>query len=784
MKNPFKYFTGALKSTLRKKFIFVFTLYVGLISAFIYFYFPLKQEKQALVFAADKARSIAGMTAFNVSSILVFEDREDMKKILDSVKQNPDIVYLVVLDSKGDIFSVLNHEAAVNADFKFMAREEPVSADGSIYRTSAPIIHNNGQIGQLFLGMSLENIHIQVARSKQTITMVSLVIFILGALAVFLISVVITNPLKKMVHTIEEISTGDLSKRVFISANDEVGRLADSFNAMVAKLENSSRELKQVNDELESKVMTRTKKLQIEVNERFLAQEALKKSEEKYRNVVEYASEGIFVAQDMVFKFCNPRVAEVIGFPLEELKNKSFAEIIHPDDREMVLERHKRRLKGEQFQEYYPFRVITRVGKIKWVEIKPVLIQWEGKSASLNFLSDITERKKVEDERQRLESQLLHAQKMESIGTLAGGIAHDFNNILSAVIGYTELTLDHVPEDGIARFNLERVLASANRAKEMVKQILAFSRKGEGERKPIQLKEVVEELLTLLRSTFPTTIEIHRDLAESTNPVLANKSEMHRVVMNLCTNASHAMKEDGGILSVSLKEVDLAPGCTNGKDLEPGRYQQLTVSDTGVGMTPEIMSRIFEPYFTTKKEGEGTGMGLSVVHGIVKSCGGDITVFSTPGKGTTVHVFLPITGEKRAEEMTRQIEEPVRGGNETVLVVDDEPFIAELSKDVLENLGYRVIMKTGGMEALEVFKADPGKFHLAVVDQTMPHMTGIQLTREIKKIRPKFPVILCTGFSDAINEENYKMYGIDAFLMKPILPKELGMLVRKILVGV
>ncbi|MDQ1349939.1 MAG: Histidine kinase [Acidobacteriota bacterium] len=437
--------------------------------------------------------------------------------------------------------------------------------------------------------------------------------------------------------------------------------------------------------------------------------------------------------------------------------------------------------KASLFQEYYPFRVISKDGQVKWVEIKPVLIQWEGRPATLNFVSDITERRKVEEERQKLENQLRQAQKMESIGTLAGGIAHDFNNILSAVIGYTELTLEHATEENNVKFNLERVLSSANRAKEMVKQILAFSRKGEGERRPIRLNEVVEELLTLLRSTLPTTIEIYQDISGSTYPVIANKSEIHRIVMNLCTNAAHAMREEGGILSVSLKEVDLEPTDTNGKNLEPGRYQHLTVSDTGHGMTPEVLSRIFEPYFTTKKEGEGTGMGLSVVHGIIKSCGGDITVYSSPGKGTTVHVFLPCARDKRVEDTTGQIEEVVRGGNETVLVVDDEPFIAELSKEVLEELGYHVIMKTGGIEALEAFRADPGKFDLVVADQTMPHMTGVQLSREIKKIRPNFPVILCTGFSDAISEDNYKMYGIDAFLMKPILPKELAAAIRKIL---
>ena len=781
MKNPFTCFTGRFKNTLRKKFIFVFTIYVGIISAFIYFYFPLKLEKQALNIAADKARSITGMTALNVSSILIFEDREDMKKILDSIKQNRDIVYLVVLNSKGDVFSVFNHETAVQADYKFLAREEPVTADGFIYRTSSPIIHNNGQIGQLFLGMSLENIRTQVARSKQTIAMVSIVIFILGALAVFLISVVITHPLKHIVRTIEEISAGDLSKRVAFTANDEVGRLAASFNVMVAKLENYSGELKQLNDELENKVLERTKKLQIEVNERYLAQEALKKSEEKYRNVVEHAGEGIFVTQDMVFKFSNPRTAEVIGFSQEELKSKYFVEIIHPDDREMVLERHERRLTGEQFPEFYPFRVISKDGQEKWLEVNQVPIQWEGRPATLNFVSDITLRRKEEEERKALEARLSHSRKMEGIGTLAGGIAHDFNNILAAIIGYAELTLGIVPEGGDANYNLDGILSAANRAKEMIKRILTFSRKGEDKQEPILLSEAVDDLLKLIRAILPTTIEIHQNIEASTSPVMANESGIHQVLMNLCTNAGYAMREAGGILQVSLKEVDLESGSIGANNLAPGKYQQLTVSDTGHGMTPEVMARIFEPYYTTKKEGEGTGMGLSMVHGIVKRSGGDVIVYSSPGKGTNIHVFWPIAAGRSVAVPARQIEEPMRGGTETVLIVDDEPFIVELGKEFLEGLGYRVIMKTSSIEALKAFQAEPGKFDLVIADQTMPLMTGVQLTRELKKIRPTLPVILCTGFSDAVNEENYKMYGVDAFLMKPLSHKELSAAVCKVL---
>jgi PAS domain S-box-containing protein len=394
---------------------------------------------------------------------------------------------------------------------------------------------------------------------------------------------------------------------------------------------------------------------------------------------------------------------------------------------------------------------------------------------------DITEKTRAEEEKRKLEKKLQHALKMEAIGTLAGGIAHDFNNILAAIIGYTEMVSDDVPENSITMKNLQQVLQGAARAKELVKQILTFSSEDEGDRKPVLLENIVNESLNLLRASLPTTIDIRLNIHSPLHPILANQSQIHQVMMNLCTNAAYAMRENGGILEITLKEIDLNPNSIGQKNLEPGRYQQLSVSDTSTGIPPGIVNRIFEPYFTTKKPGEGSGMGLAVVYGIVRNHGGEITVYSEPGKGTTFHVYFKIAEIPMVSEEKNCKPGEIQGGNERVLFVDDELELAKLGEQILKNLGYQVVSATGSIEALEIFSNHPSYFDLVISDQTMPQMTGLQLTVELKKIRPDLPVIICTGFSENINEETYKSHGVNDFFMKPVTKKEIAAVIRRVL---
>jgi PAS domain S-box-containing protein len=694
-----------------------------------------------------------------------------MEEILDGVKQNKDLAYLVVLDNKGEVFSAINLETARQADYQFLSDKEPISGNQLIYRTAATVIHKKKQIGDIFLGLSLKNLRVQIEMSRETITYLSSAIFILGVVLVFLISTVITGPLKKMAHTIEEISSGDLSKRVTFSSKDEVGNLAQSFNLMVENLETYSKKLEELNNTLESKVVERTEKLQQEVNERKQAQEDLKKSEEKYRRLVDNSLVGIYITQDHVVKFCNRKFAEVFGFQgTEEVLGKHMEELVTKESwKRLNMVDNLKNVSESKAKVAIPRRYelngILRNGTIFQIEVFVSPITFQDKPALEGILMDITGRKQAEEERQKLEDH--------------GGIAHDFNNILSAIIGYTELTFNIVPEKSKAKSNLKRVLAASDRATELIKHILTFSRKSEKERRPILLNEVVDDVLKLMRSTLPTTIEIRQHIPQMENPVSANKAEIHQVVMNLCTNGGHAMRKKGGVLQIELKEINVEHGAIGRIHLEPGTYQQLSVSDTGHGMTPEIIERIFEPYFTTKK-GKGTGMGLSVVHGIVKSYGGNITVYSEPGIGTTFHIFLPICREGEVGAATDHTS-VLLPGNEWVLFVDDEPILVELGEEMMKKLGYHVVTRTSSIEALKVFNAEPNRFDLVISDQTMPNITGVQLAKEIRKIRADIPIILFSGFSEVINEDNYKSQGINAFLMKPILEKDLATTIRNVL---
>ena len=395
---------------------------------------------------------------------------------------------------------------------------------------------------------------------------------------------------------------------------------------------------------------------------------------------------------------------------------------------------------------------------------------------------DVTKRKKAEKEKMDLELQLSQKQKMEAVGTLAGGIAHDFNNILAAMQGYLELSLDDLSEDSPVRYNLEQVLSCSNRATKLVQQILTFSRKNQEEREkePVQISSIVKEVLGMLRSSLPTTIKICRRIHADTSVVLADPTQIHQILVNLCTNASHAMRQTGGLLEVSLIDVDFESETRIGDEyLNRGSYVKLSVSDSGCGMEKEVLERIFEPFFTTKKVNEGTGLGLSVVHGIIKSHEGAIAVSSVPGEGTTFDIFLPKIEDPSVDEP--QPSEPVCKEKEVILLVDDEEMMVDVTRKILERLGFAVVAKTGSLDALETFQERPDEFDLVLTDQVMPNMTGTQLAQKLISIRPDIPVILCSGFPESVCLDEVESIGIKKFLMKPIGREEIANVVRAVL---
>jgi PAS domain S-box-containing protein len=397
------------------------------------------------------------------------------------------------------------------------------------------------------------------------------------------------------------------------------------------------------------------------------------------------------------------------------------------------------------------------------------------------IFQDITQRKQAEDAHRKLENQLIQAQKMEAIGTLAGGIAHDFNNILSGIIGYSELCLKAVQDRPKVRHNMEQVIKAGERAKELIQQILAFSRKAVQEKKPIALAAIIKEVVRFMRASLPTTIQINQTIDETSDVIMADLTQMHQVLMNMCTNAGHAMKETGGVLEIGLKEVAVdAVNLIHHPALKSGRYLELSVRDTGQGIPQENLGRIFDPYFTTKKTGEGTGLGLAVVHGIVKDHGGDLSVYSEVGKGTIFSIYLPLK-EKQAEA-DRKVEEVVlRGKGETILFIDDEKMVVDFSRELLEELGYRVVTETDPVGAIEVFKNNSDNFDIVITDKTMPRLTGFDVIRKIRAIRADIPVVLCSGYQDKEDMEKLQALGINQLITKPVRMIVLAKAIRDIL---
>lgn len=504
------------------------------------------------------------------------------------------------------------------------------------------------------------------------------------------------------------------------------------------------------------------------------AEDVLKASEERLRILYDEATDGIGLAdaETGLLVDCNRTLAELVERDKSELIGKPQS-ILHPVQEHrngfsVAFQQHR----DGRTEHTLPSQLITKTGKRIDVEIKASLFHLKGRNLLLGLFRDISNRKK-------LENQLHQAQKMQSIGTLAGGIAHDFNNILSSVLGFTELALAEVEKGTSIEENLQEVYTAGKRAKELVRQILAFARQTADEVKPIEVNAIAKEVIKFIRSSIPATIEIQQHIS-STSSIMGNPVQVHQILMNLLTNAAQAMEENGGILHVNLKDVVIDSNRTEPSlELEAGNYIELKVSDTGVGIAPEIIGSIFEPYFTTKGMGEGTGMGLAVVQGLVESYSGKITVETTLGKGSTFTIYFPVAPERSNHRPYESMDLP--NGLESILFIDDEAPIVRVGTRILANLGYSVISKTDSAEALELFRSNPDDFDLIITDMTMPGMTGDVLAEKMMAIRPNIPVILCTGYNKKMSDERAKEIGIKAFAYKPISKSELAFTVRRAL---
>ena len=518
-----------------------------------------------------------------------------------------------------------------------------------------------------------------------------------------------------------------------------------------------------------------------DVTDRHKVEQALQVSEKRFRELFDNIADFIYI-HDLEGRLTsvNPVVSARLEYSTEEILGRPVSDFMRPEFRKAFRTEYLEGLLKEGRSEG-TFQLVSRPGDLVYLQYRSIVIREAGQEPFVSGIGhDVSEQILAEREVAKLREQLFQAQKMEAIGTLAGGIAHDFNNILSAMLGYTELSIQHLDPDSLPSQHMNKVLKAGSRAAELIKHILTFSRQTEHERKSLDLGPIIKESLSLLRATLPSSIDIQTNIEQTAGNVLADPSQIQQIVMNLCTNAAHAMRTKGGVLAVGLSEIQLDNSQAVKKfGLGNGRYLKFTVSDSGLGIDPAIRGRIFDPYFTTKSKGEGTGLGLATTHGIVKNYGGAIEVYSELGSGSTFNVYLPVVQDESI--ISEEVEQVLARGHECILFVDDEELLVDMGREILGGLGYNVVPHTRSYEAIQDFRRNPGKFDLVMTDLTMPEMDGLTLASEILKLRPDLPIILCTGFSAKIVPERAQSVGIRQVLMKPLLSATLARAVRQAL---
>ena len=511
------------------------------------------------------------------------------------------------------------------------------------------------------------------------------------------------------------------------------------------------------------------------------AEANLRASEKRFRDLFNSITDFIYTHDlDGRMIGLNPVAAKEFGYDPEAVAGQMISEFLHPDNRDAIYEEYLPQLKREGGLDG-TFKIMTAFGQTRYVEFKSTLVQPQDGDPYVSGVGrDITDRIMAQREIRSLEEQLFQAQKMEALGVMAGGIAHDFNNILGAILGFTELAINKAEKDSRQYHYLEQVLTAGNRAADLISHILIFSRQSDQKRQQLDVKPIIRETLRLLRASIPTSVEIRQEIFPGEAITIGHPIQIQQIILNLCTNAAQAISENGGCLTITLNETQITSesvGPTLG--LKPGRYLMLEVIDTGSGIDPSVKERIFDPYFTTKPVGEGTGLGLATVHGIVKSYEGAITVHSEVGIGSRFTVYLP-SGLKEFEAENK-LSASIRQGDETILFVDDEAALVEMGNEVLQELGYTVKACGSSQEALEVFRKHPGDFDLVITDLTMPQINGLELAKNMIRIRADIPIILCTGFSGKIKPEIAEAAGIKAVLMKPLVISNLAETIRGVL---
>ncbi len=588
-------------------------------------------------------------------------------------------------------------------------------------------------VGFIKINYSLSDVDLEKKISFLLLSFQLIILFlVLFVIIKIFISKSIIKPLDNLQIKIGEMNFGKLGVEVPVTSNDEIGKLSVAFNRMSNDLLKAQNYISNVINSMPSVLI----------------------GVDNIGNVTQW----------------NKAAEKATNIQAKDAENKNLLDVYPQmaDEMDNITES----IKTKEIRKDINKKHLTQT-ETSYEDIVIYPLITNGAEGAVIRIDDVTKQF-------TLQQQLNQSRKMEAIGTLAGGIAHDFNNILSPILGYAEMLQEDLPQNSPLKNKASEIFKASLRAKDLVQQILTFSRQGDHKIKAIKLQYILKEALKLLGSSIPKTIDIKADIDIDCGMVIAEPTQIHQIIMNLATNAYHAMQKSGGLMKVTLKQIKIESEPLEFSQLLPGKYALLRVSDTGMGIKKDIMDKIFNPYFTTKEMGKGTGLGLSVVQGIVKSFKGDIRIYSEPDIGTEVHVYLPII-EEELDDKTSDPSQSIKGGNERILLVDDEEAIIEMEQQLLTRLGYHVTSLSSSLKALEFFKANPDNFDLIITDMTMPDMTGAQLANEIHKIKLTIPIILCTGFSDLINEETSREMGIQGYISKPVVKREIALTIREAL---
>jgi PAS domain S-box-containing protein len=682
---------------------------------------------------------------------LSFNDVGGAREVLAKLETTTEVELAAIYAESGELFAGYSRTGAAG----FCPVTAPEHATGfanGYYETIGHVQFRGERLGTVLIRSSTAQLNRKITEYLVRITLIFMAVLCVCVLLALRLERVITGPISRLAAAADGVTRrADYSVRVRPEGSDEIGRLYEAFNQMLATVD----------------------KRQLERDE---AEALLRASEAKYRAIVEDQTELICrCGPDGDLMFVNQAYSRFFDKPPEELIGTPFSATVVGDDR-AHLDDKLSSLNAEHPVGHVELRLNAAGGDVRWLlwTIRAI-VEADNRISVVQFVGrDISDLKRAEEEKSALARQLEHSQRLETIGTLAGGIAHDFNNILTPIIGCIELAKMDIPTDSEAWSQLQVALASSDRARELVQQILTFSRHAEQRREPVRLGEIVEQALKLLRASLPRTIELRTKIDGSPGLISATPAQIHQAVINLCTNAFQAMELSGGLLELS---VDSAPLDDNtlppGTDLSPGRYARLTVRDTGPGIPENAIDRIFEPFFTTKPTGQGTGLGLSVVHGIVTGHDGHISVESTEGRGTTFTILFP-EAEGASENGDAASGKPETGSGR-VLFVDDEPAVGTMAKRMLESLGYDVVCASSPAEALQVFGETAGGFDVVVTDQTMPGMTGYELAKRLSELDPGIRIVLTSGYRvGAPAEADMADYQIAFYLQKPFSMDEIG----------